>query len=81
MSDPDQISLGPGAVTTDLAILLLAIPPRRRGAVLQSALSFRPSTTFDESFDVGPIRAAFARYRPVLSVKVPDWVGAGYLDS
>ncbi len=45
-----------------LANLVLAVPPARRGALLQSVVSFRPNTTLEESFDVGPLRAEFARY-------------------
>ena len=47
---------------SELATLLQAIPPGRRGAVLQSAVSFRPAPTLEQSFAVGPIRAAFADY-------------------
>jgi hypothetical protein len=47
---------------SDLAVLLQAIPPARRGAVLQSAVSFRPAPTLEHSFAVGPIRATFADY-------------------
>jgi N6-adenosine-specific RNA methylase IME4 len=46
----------------ELATLTQAIPPARRGAVLQSALSFRPAPTLEKSFAVGPLRAAFADY-------------------
>lgn len=45
-----------------LAKLVLQIPAGRRGAVLQSVVSFEPEATFDESFQVGRIRAAFADY-------------------
>lgn len=45
---------------SDLTAHLLAIPPGRRGAVLQSAVSFRPSPTLEQTFAVGPIRATFA---------------------
>jgi N6-adenosine-specific RNA methylase IME4 len=49
-------SVGSSKLTT----LLQAIPPGRRGAVLQSAVSFRPAPTLEQSFAFGPIRAAFA---------------------
>lgn len=45
---------------SDLTNLVEAIPPGRRGAVLQSAMSIRPAPTLEQSFDVGPLRAAFA---------------------
>ena len=45
-----------------IAELLLAIPPGCRGAVVQSAASFRPDATLDASFSVGPLRAAFAEF-------------------
>lgn len=48
--------------SSQLATLLQAIPPGRRGAILQSAVSFRPALTLEQSFAVGPIRAAFADY-------------------
>ena len=47
---------------SELAPLLRAIPPARRGAVLQSAVSFRPAPTLEHSFAVGPILATFADY-------------------
>ena len=47
---------------SDLATLLEAIPPARRGAVLQSAVSCRSAPTLEHSFAVGPIRAAFIDY-------------------
>ncbi len=43
-----------------LGSLVLAIPPARRGAVLQSVVSFRPDKNLDEAFAIGPLRAAFA---------------------
>ncbi len=43
-----------------LATLLLTIPPGKRGTILQSVVSFRPSLTIDQSVAVGPLRAAFA---------------------
>jgi hypothetical protein len=45
-----------------LANLLLTIPPGRRAAVFQSVVSFRPSPSLENSFAVGPLRAAFAEY-------------------
>ncbi len=47
---------------SDLASLVLAIPPGRRGALLQSAVSFRGNETHAESFEIGPLRSAFADY-------------------
>ena len=47
---------------TPLSSLLLSIPPKRRAAVLQAAVSFRPQPTFDEEFEIGPVRAAFAEH-------------------
>jgi N6-adenosine-specific RNA methylase IME4 len=47
---------------SELAALLQAIPPARRGALLQSAVSFRPAPSLEHSFAVGPIRATFADY-------------------
>ena len=46
--------------TSALSALILAVPPGRRGAVMQSVVSFRPESTLDESLKVGPVRAAFA---------------------
>jgi hypothetical protein len=43
-----------------LVQLLEAVPPGERGGLLQSAVSFRPGRSLDESFAVGPLRAAFA---------------------
>jgi hypothetical protein len=45
-----------------LATLLQTIQPARRGAVMQSAVPFRPAPTLEQSLAVGPIRAAFAHY-------------------
>jgi hypothetical protein len=42
--------------------LLEAAPPGERGSLLQSAVSFRPGRSLDESFAVGPLRAAFADF-------------------
>jgi hypothetical protein len=50
------------AAPSELATLIHAIPPARRGVVLQSVLSFRPAPTLEKSFAVGPLRAAFADY-------------------
>lgn len=46
----------------ELTRQLLALPPARRGTCLQSAVSFRPSRTLDDSIAIGPLRAAFAEY-------------------
>lgn len=51
-----------GASPSVLAEMVLAVPPGRRGAIMQSAISFRPSPTLEASVSVGPIRAAFAEY-------------------
>jgi len=45
-----------------LTALLQAVPPGRRGVILQSAVSFRPSASPDECFAIEQIRAAFAGY-------------------
>jgi len=50
------------ASSSRLALLLLAVPPDRRGPVMQSVVSFRPDQTLEASFGVGPLRAAFAEY-------------------
>ena len=50
------------AATSDLASLILTIPPARRSAVLQGVLSFRAHRTPEQSFAIGPLRAAFADY-------------------
>jgi hypothetical protein len=47
---------------SELATRLLSLPPGRRGAALQMAVSFRPGGNHDEAFFVGPIRAAFADF-------------------
>lgn len=49
-------------VSSPLPALLVAIPPVRRAAVLQAAVSFRPEETLDEEFSIGPVRAAFAEH-------------------
>ena len=46
----------------ELAKLLLAVPPGRRGAVLQQAASFTPGSDPDQMLAVGSIRAAFADF-------------------
>ncbi len=46
----------------ELAKLLLAVPPGRRGAVLQQAASFTPGSDHDQMLAVGSIRAAFADF-------------------
>jgi hypothetical protein len=43
-----------------LAKLVIAIPPPRRGAVVQHVTSFRPEFDIGEAFAVGPLRALFA---------------------
>lgn len=48
------------ASTSRLAELLLAIPPGRRGFVMQCVISFRANPTLEASFAVGPARALFA---------------------
>lgn len=50
------------AATSDLASLILTIPPARRSAALQGVLSFRAHRTPEQSFAIGPLRAAFADY-------------------
>jgi hypothetical protein len=45
-----------------LVQLLERVSPGDRGRLLQSAVSFRPGRTLDESFAVGPLRAAFADF-------------------
>ncbi len=50
------------ASLSNLAALLLAIPPGRRAAVMQSAVAFRPDPNLEASFSVGPLRAAFAAF-------------------
>ena len=54
--------LPPNAIlgSCQLTALLQAIPPGRRGALVQWAVSFRPTASPEECFAVGPIRAAFA---------------------
>ena len=47
-------------VASKLAEMISAIPPARRGPVIQSVVSFQPHASLDESFAIGPIRAAFA---------------------
>lgn len=47
---------------SELATRLLGIPPGRRGAAPQMAVSFRPGGTHDEASFVGPIRAVFADF-------------------
>ena len=57
-----QIPIPPKAThgPCELTALLQAIPPGRRGAIVQWAVSFRPTASPEECFAVGPIRAAFA---------------------
>ena len=62
MTHPELPPFDSAIGSSELTTLLQTIPPGRRGAVLQSALSFRPGPTLDQSFAVGPIRAAFADY-------------------
>ncbi len=50
------------AATSQLATIMLAIPPARRGAALLSVVSCRPNPTVDASFALGPLRAAFAEF-------------------
>jgi hypothetical protein len=50
------------ASSSPLAELLTAVPPGRRGALMQCVVSFRPSPTLEESFAVGELRAAFAQF-------------------
>lgn len=45
-----------------LAELLLAIPPGRRGSVMQCVVSFRANPTLEASFALGPVRALFAEF-------------------
>jgi hypothetical protein len=52
-----------------LAELLHQLPAGRRGALLQLVASFEPSATIEESFDLGPLRAAFAGYWESLAGK------------
>ena len=47
---------------SELATRVLNLPPGRRGAALQWAVSFRPDDNHDQLFAVGPIRAAFADF-------------------
>ncbi|MDA7978288.1 MAG: MT-A70 family methyltransferase [Pirellulales bacterium] len=59
---------------SELAALVLAIPPARRPAVMQCVAAFRPCHTIEESFAVGPLRAKFAKtweslYRKPLPVE------------
>ena len=49
--------------SSKLTTLLQAIPPGRRGGVLQSAVSFRLASTLEQSIAFGPIRGAFADSR------------------
>ena len=58
-----QQSTPPSAIgSSKLITLLQAIPPGRRGAVLLSAVSFRPAPSVQQSYAVGSIRAAFAEF-------------------
>lgn len=45
-----------------LTSLLLELPLGERASILMAAVSFRPSYSFEPSFRVGPIRAAFASH-------------------
>ena len=54
-----ETSNGPHPAIVDL---LASLAPERRAPLLQAATSFRPSPRFDDSFDLGPFRAAFAAY-------------------
>jgi N6-adenosine-specific RNA methylase IME4 len=45
-----------------LSQLLAQLPPSRRGAAMQSVISFRPDESTDTAFQMGPIRAAFAEF-------------------
>lgn len=46
---------------SELAPLIAAIPPARRPAVMQCVASYRSSDTIEQSFALGPVRAAFAQ--------------------
>jgi len=63
MNHAEFIARDPAVGPSELTILVQAIPPARRGAVLESVVSFRPAPTLKQSLAVGPIRAAFADYR------------------
>jgi hypothetical protein len=41
---------------------LLAVPPGQRATLLKEVVSFKPSHSLAESFNLGPIRASFADY-------------------
>ena len=49
------------SAANELAQQLLAIPPGRRGAMMQSVASFRTHDSLDEAFEAGRFRAAFAQ--------------------
>ncbi len=58
-------SNSPDIFKLDRSILvefLLAVPPAQRAIIVQAVAAFRPSRTLDDSFDLGPWRAAFADY-------------------
>ena len=52
----------PVVAPSELATLIQAIFPVRRGTVLQSVVSFQPAPTLEHSLAVGALRAAFAGY-------------------
>ena len=62
MSQSPSQTAPPFDDSSGLANLVLGIPPARRGALLQSVVSFRSNPTLDDCFEVGPLRVAFANF-------------------
>ena len=62
MSHAPDFSAAHESDCSELSKLVFPLPSGRRGAVLQSVVSFRPELTVERSFDVGRFRAAFADY-------------------
>ena len=62
MSHAPDFSAAHESDCSELSKLVFPLPSGRRGAVLQSVVSFRPELTVERSFEVGRFRAAFADY-------------------
>ncbi len=62
MTTPATTTQDCASAASGLAQLLYDLPQGRRGALLQIVATFEPSPTVEESFELGPLRAAFANY-------------------
>lgn len=58
----NKSDLGVSCSLRELSCLLRDIPRARRGAAMQSVVSFLPNGDLEQEFSVGALRAAFANY-------------------